>query len=32
MQVTYDQNHCVTGVKEISNEQAAQLIEQALAE
>lgn len=32
VQVTYDQNHYVTGVKEISNEQAAQLMEQALAE
>ena len=32
VQVTYDQNHCVTGVQEISNEQAEQLMEQALAE
>ena len=32
VQVTYDQNHYVTGVQEISNEQAAQLMEQALAE
>lgn len=32
VQVVYDQNHYVTGVQEISNEQAAQLMEQALAE